>query len=94
MDEPILVSDPTSIAYIDKLMIGFYQDNVAGPQVYDKYKDKAGSIIFHNSVYPCVEGDDDCRSRNEKFFARLNSENELVDVKEYYGEEYHVFIRS
>ena len=94
LDEPILISDPTSMGYIDKLMIGFYQDNVAGPQVYDKYKDKAGSIIFHNSVYPCIDGDDDCRIRNEEFFARLNSENELVDVKEYYGEEYYVFLRS
>ncbi|MEA3515508.1 MAG: glycosyltransferase family 39 protein [Nanoarchaeota archaeon] len=94
LDEPILVSDPTSMGYIDKLMIGFYQDNIAGPQVYDMNKDKVGSIIFHHSVYPCVDGDGDCNERNEEFFARLNYENELVDVKEYYGEKYYVFVRS
>ncbi len=91
LDEPILTSDPTSLAYIDKLMIAYYSTNIEGPKIYDKYKEKAGSIIFHPSVYPCADSDALCRERNKAFFERLNSENRLVSVKEYYGERYYVF---
>ena len=45
LQDPILVSEPVGIAYIDKLMIGYYQDNIAGPVVYDKYKNMSSIII-------------------------------------------------
>lgn len=91
LDEPILISDPTCLGYVDKLMIPFYQDNVAGPHVYDAHKDKVGSIIFHQEAYPCVEGDSECMDRNNKFMAKLHMENELVDIREYYGVKYYIF---
>lgn len=93
LEEPIMTSDPTSLAYIDKLMIPIYSNNIEGPVMYEENKDRASTIIFHPDVYPCFPDDLECRKRNRAFFYTLMEENELLEVREYYGTEYYIFSR-
>ena len=89
--EPILTSDPTSLAYIDKHMIAYYQDNVEGLEIYEENKLNFGTIIFHNEVYPCLKEDRECLRRNREFQKKIESENILIDEVEYYGIKYFIF---
>ena len=91
MPSPILTSDPTCMAYVDVLMVPYYQDLVEGPAVYDQWLPRSASLIYHTGIYPCMDGDMDCYRQNDIFFNRIKDENMMTGKMDFYGTEYYFF---
>ena len=91
LQEPILISDPTSIAYIDKKFIPYYQDLYTGNKIYEQNKNITKTIIYNQNPYPCLESDIVCKQFKQGFFEKINRENNLINTTEFYGEKYYIF---
>lgn len=87
----VLTTDPVPVVYIDNKLQGFYDPEDNPEKAYERLKSEAIAIIYTPRSFPCLTKE--CEAEKEKLFQKMKEENELVFHKQYWEEDYYIFLR-
>jgi len=90
---PILISDPVFSAYSDAKFIPIYYSFELAEKMFEDYKDKAYAMAYVPSAFYCGN-DVNCENKKDSLFQRINEKYNIAFEKEYYRQEYYIFIRK
>ncbi|MEM4268450.1 MAG: glycosyltransferase family 39 protein [Candidatus Woesearchaeota archaeon] len=90
----VLSTEPVHVAYTDIHLIPFYNNITEASAGYDMHKDSVKFIVWNPTALPCYNNlSGTCESEKASLFERMNSENNLIFNKTYFGEEKYIFAR-